>query len=435
MRIASLILAPGLLALALIPARAPTSAEAVLERALQSLPGSVARVGAFTWLEDCGIGVRLAPAPPEQGLPRLLAGDAADGKPVITTLYELGDGGFGVLQSRLEQRGGRLEATAAFEFEPRVFGAGISGNWTIITMEDGAAAALLDFAANGRRFAFMFRAQPGAEGSLPAYRDATLRDFILAPGVVSGARAPLLLEGRYAAVLDGWHAVGPRHYATTDGGWLGLRIFQVAESDFESLDALQRALEAELAAARFRPTPATRPEVAGTEGFLRVYFRDDGFLQRILYAKLDDGYIVALMQAPEAMTDELAARADRLAAGIVALGVDLPAGPAPMPFSAVAAVRCTAWQDGRRVMWGAAFDDARRRQALWRQDDIPWSITATFEGETVATLQGTANSSKALNPLVDTAARALEIPGEWTGRLDLELEVAGIKARAIVVVR
>src|SRR5690606_18301948 len=143
-----------------------------------------------------------------------------------------------------------------------------------------------------------------------------------------------------------------------------------------------------LESAGFRPTPATRPDVAGTSGFMRVYFRDDGFLQRILYAKLNGGYIVALMQAPEAMNDELASRAERLAAGIVALEVDVPGVASPLPCSAIAAVRCTAWQDGRRVMWGALFDDARRRHALWRQDSIAWSISASHAGESVAVLEG-----------------------------------------------
>ncbi len=414
------------------PARA--GAEDVLDRALGTAAATTQRVGGYTWLEDCGIATRLAPAPGGSAWPRLLAGDAPDGQG-SAALWELGDAGFRGLQQRLESGGATFEASTAFRFQPRVFPAEITGNWTRVTLAGGRVAGVVDFSVNERKFAFVFSAI-GGDDRLLARRDTVLHETMILPGVKAGSSAPLLLEGRYASVLPGWQRVGDRFYAKIGGGWLGLRMFQVAETDFVSMAALQTALESDLLAAGFKPASGSPATVADTSGFLREYSRpDDPYVQRVLYANLAGGYLVALMQAPIALRDHLESHMAQFVGSITRVDLGGSTGvPAPY-FNEVRNVRCVAWQSGRQVNWGALFDDARHQPVAWRQDEVAWEITATREGEIVAQKSGATNSSRSLNPLVDADQRALAIPGDWIGPLELELKVGTQTARATVAIR
>jgi hypothetical protein len=414
------------------PSRA--GAADVLDRALGDSIAAQQRVGGYTWIEDCGIAVKLAPAPASTTWPRLLAGDAPEGQG-SAALWELGDTGFRGLQQRLESGGATFEASTAFRFRPRAYPAEITGNWTRVTLAGGRAAGVVDFAANDRKFAFVFASATGDERLL-ARRDTVLHETLIMPGAKAGSAAPLLLEGRYAAVLPGWQRVGDRFYAKVGGGWLGLRMFQVAETDFVSMAGLQTALEGDLLAAGFKPASGNPARVAETSGFLREYSRpDDPYVQRVLYANLAGGYLVALMQAPIALRDHLEAHMAQFVASIARVDLGGMSGvPAPY-FNEVRNVRCVAWQSGRQVIWGALFDDARHQPVAWRQDEVAWAITATREGEIVAQKSGATNSSRSLNPLVDADQRALAIPGDWTGPVELELKVGTQTARATVAMR
>ncbi|MBX3461501.1 MAG: hypothetical protein KF696_16270 [Planctomycetes bacterium] len=413
----------------------PPSAAQVLERALKPAAGQTARVGAFTWLEDCGIGIKLAPAARRNELPRLLAGSAPDGQPVATGLWELGPDGVAALKRRLEAKGARFEAATGTSFPVRGMPGEIKGNWSRLDLGNGRAGAMLDFVANGRAFALLFSGEAGGSGALLTARDTLLRDMVILPGAVDGSCAPLIMDGRYACVLPGWRRVGSRFYTDVNGGWVGLRLFEVSDADHDSLDALLRSLEGDLTAANFRPAGGSRPLVAGVTAFLREYFRNDGYVQRVLYAKLGGGYLVALLQAPESVRDQLALQTEQFVSSITTLDLGGGATAWPMPFSTAQNTRIVAWQDGRRVLWGALFDDARRAQVLWRQDSVFWHIKAVRNDEIVAERTGYANSSRALNPLVDAEPRMLELPGEWTGQLQLEFEVGGMRTRATVQIR
>lgn len=407
----------------------------VLERALKPAAAQTTRIGAYTWLEDYGIGIKLAPAVRRAEYPRLLAGDSPDAQPVSTGLWDLGPDGASAIKKRLEAKGARFEAAAGMEFSVRGQPAVLRGMWARIDLGGGRQGALLDFTVNERKLGLLFANEAGAAGTLAGSRDALLRDAVMLAGATDGSCSPLIMEGRYACVLPGWQRLGNRFYADVPGGWLGLRLFQVSESDHESLDALLRSLEGDLTAANFRPAGGSRPVVAGVTAFLREYFRNDGYVQRVLYAKLGGGYLVALVQAPEGARDQLATRTDEFIAGITELGIGSEAGAWPLPFSPVQNLRLTAWQDGQRILWGALFDDTRRGQVLWRQDSVFWHIKAVRNGQIVAERTGYANSSRALNPLVDAEARQIEFTGDWSGQLELELEVGGLRTRATVNVR
>lgn len=412
-----------------------TSAESVIRRALKTAPAEVSRVGAYTWLEDYGIGVKLAPAARQADFPRLLAGDAPENQAIATALWDLGPDGVAALKRNMEAKGARFESGTGLSLRPKAFPQDIAGHWTRVDLGGGRNAGVLDFTANGFNFALVFSAEAGAEAGLPAFRETFLRDFVLLPGMQPGSCAPLIFEGRYACVLKGWQRVGERFYATVNQSWLGLRLFHVAETDHESLDALTTALETELTAASFRPAPGSRPDVAGTQAFLREYYREDGYVQRILYARLNGGYLVALAQAPVGLRDQLTVQVGEFVAGITPLEFGGVGATRPLYFNDVRNVRIVAWQDGRRVLWGALFDDGRRQQVLWRQDDVAWNVRAVRNGEIIASRNGLANSSKALNPLVDAELRALDLMGEWTGALELELEVAGERSKTTLNVR
>ncbi len=418
-----------------VSARRHAGAGDVLQRVLHVAAGQQ-RVGAYTWLEDRGMAVKLAPAVPRQSWPRLLAGDAPDRGPVATGLWELGETGFRGLRETLEQQGAVFEASAAFRFAPRAYGEDVNASWTVVRLAGGRAGGVADFSVNDRKFAFVFAAEAGADARLLAHRDAVLAETVMLPGAVAGAVCPLLVEGRFAFVLPGWRRVGERFYSTVAGSWLGLRIFQVSEVDFPSLGALRNELEAQLSNAGFRAAVGEPAAVPGGSGFVREYYRDDdGYVQRVLYAKLASVYLVALMQAPTAQRDQLQARAAQFIASITPVEIGgQPVVHLPY-FTEVRHVRCVAWQSGRQLVWGALFDDVRHAAVTWRQDDVEWHVAALRDGEVIAEKSGVTNSSRTLNPLVNADGRALALNGDWTGTLEVELKVGTHTARATVNVR
>jgi hypothetical protein len=376
------------------------------------------RAPGWNWLEDSGIGVALPAAAADSRFPRLLAGITQDDR--AAALWELGPGGAGALIEHLSAQAGQ---PSEFALEPLAFGESLRGRLTPL---NAGSAAMLDFQANGRHLAFV---ASGATGI-----DDLLRDFVLVPGAVAGTLSPLLLEGRYAAVLSGWERAGERYFKRMDGGWLGLRFFALARDGFDSLEALQTELEAQLVRRGFRPAPALRPEVAGTTGFLRLYFRDDGYVQRVMYARLRGGYLVALLQGPEALQEDVIRESEALATGIVALPLEPPQPPAPPGFAAVRQMRCVAWQEDGRVYWGLLFDRADGSAAIWREDGVPWRARLMRDGAVIAERAGVVGSGARLNPLREAALRALEVP-EGDGGLELVVEVNGRTARTPVAAR
>jgi hypothetical protein len=292
---------------------------------------------------------------------------------------------------------------------------------------------VIDWSSEDRGFALVVIDTTADQASRRA--DELLREIIQVKGVGSNAIAPLFFQGRYTAVLDGWNREGDRLRKRVQGGWLSLRIFQVPLTDFEKLVRLQAELETKLEAAGFKRSTGLRPDIAGGEGFVGQYHSTDTFVQRIALAKLEGGYIVALMQAPESHLSTLSEEMDLFARSLQPTGIGGTSGPGVLYFHRVGKVRCLAWQDGRRVLWGALFDDGRQQPAIWRQNDIRWSIQLTKGGQMVKAREGESNSSRALNPLVDPELRALELPEGFKGDVELSLTIEGERATTRITIK
>lgn len=384
----------------------------------------------YCWLEDCGIGAPLAPVPVPGGeYPRLLAGDG--GGKGGAALYETGPDGTGALVAKLTSAGAKAGTPAEISIAPRA-GATIKGTSTPMQYADGAAV-VAGWQSAGRNFALLVR---GLEAdSAAARRDELLRQLVTLPGVGDGAMAPLLIEGRYAAVLDGWKRSGSRFYRAVGDQWLGLRMFAIDDTAYADIAALQLDVEAKLIRARFRRSAGSRPKVAGADAFLGEYYGSEGYVQRILYARLEGAYLVALMQGPEAARDEMGAQSEALARGIMRVNLERADAAGDLPFDRVRTLRCAAWQEGRRVVWGALFDDARGQPMLWRQGGVEWTVKATKGGQPLVEKAGRTGSSRDLNPLVDAQSRALELPADAAGEIELALEVGGRRASMRIELR
>lgn len=401
------------------------SAEHVLDRVLDtSMDGLAVRIGNTTWLEDCGVGVNLAPAPPPgEAFPRLLAGEKRPDTGASASFWELGPDGLAALQKRLERQGASFQTTAGFEFRPRLHGTAITAHRTQISLPGGRVGTVVDWSSAGRAYALVVSAARAE--ALIARLDPLLREVIHMPGVGEGAIAPLCFDGRYAFVLNGWQRAGDRLYRDAEPGWFSLRVFRIPLTEFESVGRLQLELENKLDAAGFKRSGGMRPTIAGREGFVGEYYGNDGFVQRIAYARLNGGYMVALMQAPESARGQLESEMNGMIDTLQPTGLGAGVGPATLYFSAVRNIRCLAWQDGNRVLWGVLFDDGRNQPVIWRQEGIAWSVEIKGRGETMAVRAGEVNTSRALNPLVDSDGRALPLPQNFSGEVELRVNVGG----------
>lgn len=400
-------------------------AEDVIARALDASTNATStRLGSFTWIEDCGIGIQLPPAPEGDGsFPRLLAGKRIDDSR-SSALWELGPDGFGALKTKLEADGATLGGSEPWPFRPRRFPDEVSAQRSMITLPAGKNGIVLDWEVFGRFYALVVEDSSQSQASIRM--DELRRELVILPGVAPGAIAPLFFEGRYACVLKDWKRNGERLHRKTGQGWLSLRVFQVDLADFESVGRLQFELEAKLDSAGFKRSAGMKPLIAGSEGFIGEYYSNDGFVQRIAYARLDGAYMVALMQAPETARSTLASEMDSFAGTLTLTTIGNPIGGRSMLFSSVVRnIRCIAWQDGRRVLWGVLFDDGRQQPVMWRQDGIVWNMQMTQRRQMVKERQGTVNSSRALNPLVDADVRELQLPEDVTGEVELALTVGG----------
>ena len=406
----------------------------VIERALDASTDTTAvSIGDYTWIEDCGIGVPLPPAPLTSGaFPRLLAGKWVDATR-SAALWELGADGFTTLQRKLEGDGAVFSGSQSYTFRPRSYPNDLAAKRSNISFSSGKHGVVIDWAASGRNFAVVI-VDATAEQATRRSEDL-LREFVLIPGVETDTIAPLMFQGRYTCVLKGWSREADRLRKRTRQGWFSLRFFQVPNSEFENVGRLQFELESKLDAAGFKRSAGLKPTIAGEEAFVGEYFGSDGFVQRIAYARLNGGYLVALMQAPESQRAALSDEMDGLTRSLQVTGIGAATGPAVLYFNRVRNVRCLAWQDGRRVLWGALFDDSRKQPVLWRQDKIRWNIQLTLNGQMVREREGDANTSRALNPLVDAELRALDLPEGIKGDVELALDVGGERTTTRITIK
>lgn len=424
-------------ALALLASRSLSiRAEDVVAKALlDSAPAAAEMRGEVSWLEDYGIGIKLTPVPlVSDEYPRLLAGEAPASATVSAALYDCGPGGSAALLERLQSRGAKAQGSILIDFTPRASAQKLQGRSTALQLEGNRSGLLVDFTNAGRSLALLLKTD-GSSALLGPRRDQLLREMTVLSGAGAPSVSPLLLDGRYACALPHWRRSGERFHFAAGDGWLGLRVFSVALAEHTDLAALQLDLEARLEKAGFRRSAGRRPRVAGTEGFLGEYFGGDGFVQRILYAKLEGGYLVALMQGPEVAREDLARESETLANGIVRVDLAPPTDSYAAFFGRVRAVRCLAWQDGRRVLWGALFDDGRQQPVTWRQEGIEWQIQLTQGGQVIEDRAGVAASSRDLNPLVDVAARAVTLRNDARGEMELLLRVGSERTTTRITLR
>lgn len=423
-------------ALLLVPRPQAARAEDLLAEVLaKSAPASAEMRGETCWLEGYGIGIKLTPVPlVSDDYPRLLAGEAPGSATVTAGLYDCGTSGAKLLLGQLEARGAKAQGSIEYAFTPRMMGAEIKGRSTALQLDANTAGMLVEWTSAGRNFALLLQTG-GANALLAPRRDQLAREMIHLPGVSEPSACPLLLDGHYACVLPGWQRSGQRFHHAVGDKWLGLRTFSVSATEFADLATLQQEIEGRLDRAGFKRSSGSRPRVAGTDGFLGEYFGGDGFVQRILYAKLDGGYLVALMQGPEALRDQVSQFAEVLARTIVRVDLAPPTDPFGAFFGRVRAVRCLAWQDGSRVLWGALFDDGRQQPVTWRQEGLEWQIQLTQGGQVLEDRGGTVNSSKDLNPLIDAESRAITMRKPVTGDVELVLRVGGEKTTARITLR
>ncbi|MBK9974939.1 MAG: hypothetical protein IPP14_09215 [Planctomycetes bacterium] len=416
-------------AYALLPGGRHLSASEVLQTRLEqsalAAPGQLQ--GDVCWLEDCAIGIKLVPAPlvPEN-FPRLLAGEAPGSAPVTASLFECGPGGGKLLLNLLEARGAKLQGTVDYTILPRVLGRDLPAKSTALVLASGASALVVDWKLENRSFALQLQSDSSG-AQLLNRREQLLRDMIVLPGAEAGSISPLLIDGRYACVLKGWSRSGARFHRQVDKGWLGMHLFQVSLSEFADVRALQQDLEARLDKAGYRRSAGSRPQVAGADAFLGEYFGSDGFVQRILYARLDGAFLVGLVQGPEAARADITSHAEQLAASVVRVDLAPPPEAWGAYFGRVRNIRCLAWQEGDRVLWGAFFDDGRQQPVPWRQEGIEWSIQLTQGSQVMEERAGQAASSREFNPLVDAEPRAIRLRKPLPGDAELILTIGGQK--------
>jgi hypothetical protein len=405
----------------------------VVARALDASMETADELGDYTWIEDCGLAIPLPAAPRSQeAFPRLLAGRRLDDSRT-TALWELGPKGTASLQKQLEGEGVRFEVSENWAFRPRRHSQDVTAHRTGITLKDTRKGVVLDWVTAGRSYALVLT---DTSWELAQRRlDELIRNLVQLEGMEQECIAPLAFQGRYAYILKGWNRDGERMRRHTGQGWLSLRVFQVPLTDFENAGRLQFELEAKLDAAGFKRSAGLKPTIAGSEGFVGEYFGNDGFVQRVAYAKLDNGYLVALMQAPEALRTTLSEDMDSFTRSLQATGIGGESGAAPLFFSRVRNIRCLAWQDGRRVMWGALFDDSRQQPVIWRQEGVAWNIQMTKASQMVREREGAVNTSRALNPLVDAELRALDLPDNIEGDIELQLTVGGERTTTRLTIR
>ncbi|MCB9895164.1 MAG: hypothetical protein H6839_11990 [Planctomycetes bacterium] len=406
----------------------------VIARALDASTDAMAvPVGDYTWVEDGGVGVRMPPAPLTEGAyPRLLASKWVDASR-SNALWALGPDGFRALKDKLEADGASLSGSVNFPWRPKGYPVEIVAHRTPMSFTNGRKGMVLDWSASERNFALVVIDSTSEQASRRL--DELLREVIQIDRVGRQAIAPLFFQGRYTAVLDGWQREDDRLRKRAQHAWLSLRIFQVPVTDFENAGRLQFELENKLDAAGFKRSAGLKPYIAGVEGFVGEYFGNDGFVQRIAYVRLEGGYLVALMQAPEAMRTALGEEMDAFTRTVQLTGISGPTGPGVLYFNRVAKVRCLAWQDGRRVLWGAFFDDSRQQPAIWRQEGVVWNIQLTKGGQMIREREGEANTSRALNPLVDPEVRALELPEGQVGDFELTLRIGNEQTSTRITIR
>lgn len=403
------------------------SAEDVVARALDaSTSAATLRVGDHTWIEEAGIGIELHPAPPATDFPRMLAGNAWDGTR-SAALWELGPEGVAALRRVLEQSGATLEGSTPAPWRPRGYPTELSALKTRLSFADARRGVMLDWSASGRRFAIVVA--DGSPDAADRKLDDLQRGMIMIDGVARNCIAPLMFEGRYTGVLSGWQRDDVRLRRREPQGWMSLRVFQVPATDFESIDRLQREVENSLKDAGIKRTGGQSPSILGSEGFIGEYSGTDLFVQRIAFARLPGGYLVALMQAPIALRAMLASEMDAFAASLRSTGLMASTSASPLPFHRVSRIRIHAWHDGDSLMWGVLFDDGRQQAVIWRQDAVNWSVQLTRAGEVIDERAGEINSSRALNPLVDADLRAMRLPRNFSGDVELVATVGGLTAR------
>ncbi|MCF6228616.1 MAG: hypothetical protein L3J82_08175, partial [Planctomycetes bacterium] len=174
-----------------------------------------------------------------------------------------------------------------------------------------------------------------------------------------------------------------------------------------------------------------RPKIAGNSGFVGEYYKKGGdTVERLVFAQLGSAWLMGLYKSSVADRDILEIEASNFANSIVQIDLNQPRHGGGMYYGRVRSINLIAWKDGQRIMWGALFDDSQQRPVLWRQEGVEWQLTYADSGQSLGSKKGTIDSSRDLNPLVNTSDRALNLPDGFKGNIELALTIKGVKSTA-----
>ncbi|MEE9312691.1 MAG: hypothetical protein V3V10_09810 [Planctomycetota bacterium] len=408
---------------------APTlNAEQILERSLHMLPAST-ELGNFVWLEDHGIGIELDAAPaPDGPFPHLLAGKNGSGK---ASFWELGPQGISRFQQLMESCGGQLSKTLATTLHPQNGLAELAASRTLIRFDDGQMGCVFDFKVGKRHYALLKTENSGYQDEAVEAAIDLISNAVILPASGSTGTHPILNEGRYAASLPGWKRNGQRYFKESNSGWMALRIFQISIDSYPAIKQLQAGVESRLNAQGYKRSGGVMPQIAGNRGFIGEYYKDDGdTVERLVFAQLESAWLLGLYKSSVADRSELEIEASNFANSIVQIDLNQPRAGGGMYYGRVRSINLIVWKDGQRIMWGALFDDSQQRPVLWRQEGVEWQLTYADSGRSLGSKKGIFDSSRDLNPLVNTSVRALNLPDGFKGNIELALAIKGVKSTA-----
>ncbi|GIK54047.1 MAG: hypothetical protein BroJett014_30200 [Planctomycetota bacterium] len=402
---------------------APLEADFASTLARASAGAEVQRLGAYHWLEGEGLATRLPPAPlaPGKGL-ALIAGEQNTRTGVA--LWRLDERGVEALRLRL-----RASLAPARDYNGlNGLGEAVAGKSHSFTLESGARGLLTVFAFGKRAYALVLSAPGGVGEDLELRRDAVLADLWPLAPTADDQLGLLLLEGRFAGLVSGYERAGRRLHRRAGRLLLSLSLFALSPREYGSRDALQVALEEKLRERGLRRTGGVTLPVAGSEAYCGEYFAP-GTILRVLYAELGGDYLVGLWQGPESARELLRLDAEAFALSLKAADLPNADRPRPRPLAEATRLEVMAWQEGRRLSFGALFD------TLWIESGVKYEARLTQNGRTLATALGSADASFELNPLGPAGPRSLNLPGDARGEAMFELKVGSLNASLRVTLK
>lgn len=412
----------GVLALA---APAPLRADP-LEFALRSLHAADTslRVGDYSWLENDGLAVKLAPAPlaAPKGL-ALLATDVRAGRASVA-LWRLDSRGMAPL---VKQLGANVQATRDFS-TISANDVAVSGKQTEFTLTIGVRGQLSVFTLGRVEYALVITAPGGVGDDLAQRRDETLAQIYVVIAPEEGLLAPLLVEGRFAGRLKGYARNGRRFEMRAPRGWISASLLTVAGGEFGSRDALQFELEQRLKAQGLRRTGGDTPSGNwGIEMYCGQYFTQ-GHITRIVYAKLGDDFLVAVFHGHESARELLEQESMSFGKSLRPTGLPQNAPPPRPTLSQAGTMEISAWQEGTTLHWGALFERP------WRENNVAFEAKISQNGKTLTSASGAADSSLEFNPLGPNP-RTLNLLPEFKGEVLLDVRVGTLSASLRVTLR